>query len=122
MSAGKLIRNVEAKTADYTLTANDWGKFFTNRGAAGAVTFTLPTAASTAPGFYADFFVVANQNVIVAGTAGEVVAFNDATANSVAFSTADEKVGGGLRAVCDGTSWLMFVYLGAETQTPTVAT
>ena len=36
--------NVENKTANYTVTAQDVGKVFDNTGAAGTVTFTLPVA------------------------------------------------------------------------------
>lgn len=114
--------NVVAKTADYTVTFEDCGHLFTNRGAAGAVVFTLPAVAAKYKGFWVDFMVVADQDVTIAGTAGQLVAFNDAAANSIAFSTATEKIGAYVRALCDGTSWLIQVGLGAETQTPTIAT
>jgi hypothetical protein len=120
-TAGKVVPIVEAKTANYTLDNGDWGKIFTNRGAGGAVTFTLPAVAGAPSGAYAHFFVVADQTVTIAGTAGEVVTFNDPTANSVAFSTSSEKVGAGVYALCDGTSWLLFLNT-EETQTTTVAT
>lgn len=42
---GRGTRGVEAKTASYTVVAgNDNGKIFTNEGAAGAITFSLPAA------------------------------------------------------------------------------
>lgn len=42
---GRGLRSVEAKTAAYTVVAGvDNGKTFTNAGAAGAVTFSLPPA------------------------------------------------------------------------------
>jgi hypothetical protein len=42
---GRQIRAVEAKTAAYTVVANtDNGKTFTNQGASGAITFSLPAA------------------------------------------------------------------------------
>ena len=42
---GRGIGAVEAKTASYTVVANtDNGKTFTNQGAAGAITFSLPAA------------------------------------------------------------------------------
>ena len=40
----RATRQVEAKTAAYTVTTNDNGKVFTNTGASGAVTFSLPAA------------------------------------------------------------------------------
>ena len=43
--SGRGLRTVAAKTADYTVVANtDNGKTFTNEGASGAITFTLPAA------------------------------------------------------------------------------
>jgi hypothetical protein len=120
-TASKLVQTVNAKTADYTLTNTDWGAVFTNRGAAGAVTFTLPPVASTPAGAYAEFFVVTDQTVTIAGTAGELTTFNDAAANSVAFSTSAEKLGAAIKAFCDGTKWLIFIQT-EETATVTVAT
>lgn len=115
-------RVVEAKTASYSVAfPSDHSKLFTNRGASGAVTFTLPAVAAGLKGCYVDVFVVADQTVTVAGTAGELVTFNDAAANSVAFSTSSEKIGAGIRALCDGTSWLI-IPRTEETQTMTVAT
>lgn len=113
-------RKVVAKTADYTVTPNDAGTLFTNRGASGAVVFTLPAAAA-ATGIEFEFAVVANQNVTIAAPADTLVAFNDATATSIAFSTTSEKVGSNVRVVSDGTSWISSVHLAAETATPTIA-
>lgn len=111
---------VVAKTADYTVTASDMGKIFTTRGATGAVTFTLPAASTQLQGAVVEFYNVADQNMTVAGADEELVAFNDLTADSIAYSTSSEKIGGGFRAVCDGTSWIV-VPLATETQTVTVA-
>lgn len=114
-------RNVVAKTADYTVTTADSGVLFTNRGATGAVNFTLPATAYR--GFRVGFYVAADQDVTVtAGTADTMVAFNDAAADSVSFSTASEKVGGMFEVIGDGTGWLVLPRLGADSQTVTVAT
>jgi hypothetical protein len=51
-----------------------------------------------------------------------MVVFNDPTADSIAFSTSSEKVGAMIEVIGDGTGWLTLVHLGAETQTPTIAT
>lgn len=111
---------VSAKTANYTCVAADSGTIFTNTGAAGAVTFTLPAASNT--GWTAKFVVVANQNVTVARAGTDaMVLFNNASGASIAFSTVSEKIGGAVEVVSDGTRWLCFVNLGAETQTPTIA-
>lgn len=115
-------RGVTAKTANYTVTAADNNTIFTNQGAAGAVTFTLPTIAR---GLRYRFFVEADQTLtITAATADTLVVFNDAAADSIAFSTSSEKVGGCFEVIAnaDATKWLVFVFLGAETQTPVIST
>jgi len=118
-----LFRTIEAKTADYRCTYLDSGKILTNRGAAGAVTITLPPTADIPTGWWIEVFVAAGQNLTVASnTVDTMVVFNDATADSIAFSTANELIGNGARFVWDGTGWLTFVALGAETATPTIAT
>jgi hypothetical protein len=122
MGARRSPVKVTAKTAAYTLTDADYGGVFTTRGATGAVTFTLPAVTAGMVGREVTFFNVAGQNMTVEATAGELVAFNDLTANSIAFSTAAELIGSGVRCVCDGTSWLAMPILGAETATPTIAT
>lgn len=125
IDAAAIKRTVSAKTSAYTLTVEDNGKVFTNRGAAGSVTFTLPAVSSTFTGFHARFIAVAAQNIVISATAGEMVALNDATANSVAFQTASEIIGGGFEVVCDGTSWLVFPSIwdnGTVVSTITVTT
>ena len=120
-TSDKLVPVVEAKTTSYAVTSADFGKFLTTRGAGGAITFTLPAVVSGFKGAYVDFYNVADQDMIVAGTAGELVTFNDAAANSVAYSTSSEQIGACVRAFCDGTSWLM-ILMAEETATMTVAT
>lgn len=113
---------VIAKTADYTVLTTDNGAIFTNQGASGAVNFTLPAITR---GLHYQFCVEADQNLtITAATADTLVVFNDAAADSIAFSTSSEKVGGWFEvfANADATKWLVKVSLGAETQTPTIAT
>lgn len=116
-------RHVVAKTANYTITVGDSGKIFTNAGATGAVTFTLPAASSTYAGYEVEFQVEADQNLILAGTAGELVTFNDAAANSVAYQTTSEKIGGCFvaRMNAANTKWLIKI-CAEETQTVVVST
>jgi len=116
-------RVVAAKTTAYPIVAADSGKIFTNRGASGSVTFTLPTVVSGLNGVEVTIMaVVAAQNVVIASqSAGEIVTFNDAAANSITISTTNEIIGAGFHAVCDGTSWLLFPMLN-EGQTVTIAT
>lgn len=115
-------RVVAAKTSAYPVVAADSGKIFTNRGAVGSVTFTLPTPAAGLNGVDVTIMaVVAAQNVVIAAqTAGSLIAFNDVAADSVTISTTSEIIGAAMRCICDGTSWLILPYLW-EGQTITIA-
>lgn len=80
------------KTSAYTVVAADNYTLFDNVGAGGAVTFTLPALAN---GYFFGFRVQADQNVTIASNEGDnMVAFNDASADSVAFSTGGALIGG----------------------------
>lgn len=117
-----VLDRVQVKAADYTVLATDNGTTFTTRGASGAVNFTLPAIDR---GLEFTFFNEADQNMtITAATADTMVVFNDLAADSIAFSTSSEKIGGGFRVKANDneTKWLVMPILGAETQTPTIAT
>ena len=110
-------RNVLAKTADYSVTEDDHDTMFTNTGAAGAVNFTLDADGHTKKGLRYGFYVTADQNVtITSGTADKMITFNDAAADSVAFSTSSQKLGGFVEVYSDGAAWLV-VHHGANTLT-----
>jgi hypothetical protein len=99
-------RDIVAKTADYTVTEADNNILFTTRGAAGAVVFTLP--ATPKKGLRYGFHSVADQNMTVAGgTADNIVALNNLTADSVGFATSSTKIGGSFVVYGDGTGWLV---------------
>lgn len=112
---------VVAKTAAYTVLANDSGTIFTNQGATASVTFTLPATAD-GNGLVYFFYNCEDQNMIVAsGTVDTMTALNDVAADSVALQTTSLKIGGGFMVFGDGTSWHA-VPLVHDTQTVTVAT
>lgn len=103
-----LIRRVIAKTASYTLKfmqPDRPGTRYTNRGAGGAVVFTLPAPSPALNGVFYEFLGVADQTFTVSAGTGKGVAFNNATCASLACSTAGQKIGALIRAHCDGTSW-----------------
>ncbi len=123
-TGGLLVRAIQsfigaptvARTANYTIgsTATDaFGTIFTNRGAAGAVTFTLP--APTAGAYYFFAGVVAQNLVITAGSA-IAVTVNNAAATSITYSTANQQIGSFAVAIADGSSWLL-VNIGTNTAT-----
>jgi hypothetical protein len=111
---------IEAKTANYTIADNDFGKTLTTRGAGGSVTFTLPDPATTPSGVWVDFFTVAGQTTVITTTADKLTTFNDATATSITFSEAGHLIGNFVRCICDGTTWLVAV-ASDELQTAVVA-
>ena len=115
------LRTVTAKTSDYTVTAVESGTIFTTEGAGGAVNFTLP---SQGAGLHFWIMNAENQNMtITADTADTLVTFNDVAADSIAFSTSNEKVGGAAFVFSDGSKWMamLHTYDGAD-QAVTVAT
>lgn len=126
--ATKLTRRVIDKTASYTISGlNDRpDTIFTNRGASGAVTFTLPPPSAPYLGTVYHFRGIADQNLLVAGTtAGDIVTKNDAAANSLAASTSGEKIGAAMRAECirTGDATYKWLVIGvAVGHTYTVAT
>lgn len=115
-------REVVALTASTTLSNYDLGKTFTNRGASGSVTITLPTASGDNAGGEIRVRVVADQTVVVnSATNDKIVIFNDAAADSVAWQTSGEKIGGGGMFESDGTNWF-FSAINAGANTVTTAT
>ena len=115
------VKRYVTKTDDYTVKSTESGTFFNNAGATKAIVFTLP-AISTGP-WHFEFFVAADQSVTVtAGTADTLMTFNDLAADSIAFSTASEKIGGRILIDCDGTSLMGTAFGVSHRQTATVTT
>lgn len=73
------------KTAAYSIVLADRGKCFSNKGASGSVTFTLPTDSTAPIGWWVDIYVVAAQTVVVAATA-----INTAASLTAASTQADK--------------------------------
>lgn len=114
-------KNVIAKVASYTVLEADNGTLFTNKGDADAIIFTLPATAKK--GLHYGFYAAADFSLTVAGgTADTMIAFNDAAADSVAFATASEILGGMFQVYGDGALWLVKVSIGQDSQTVTIAT
>lgn len=98
---------VQAKTAAYTLKARDCGKLFTNEGASGGVTFTLPKISTALKGLWFEFATVAAQVITVASDpADSLIADSDAAADTVATAGT---IGQHLKVVCTGTKWFVQV-------------
>lgn len=111
---GKYPKTV-AKTANFTLdpTTTRCGTLFTNRGATGAVTMTLPNlsgaAGGTWDGYWVEFQGEADQTFTVSAAANKAICFNNLTATSLAASTAGQKIGAAIRAIWDAgaAKWIL---------------
>jgi hypothetical protein len=108
----------QTKTTNYSILASDNGSHFDNTGAGAPVTFTLPPIAN---GLFFGFTVVAGQNLAVTSFEGtNIVAFNNASASTLTFSTAGALIGGMIRFYTNpgATKWLVEVgSAGANTIT-----
>ena len=116
------LKPVITHASSATLTIGESGACVTTEGSAGAVTLTLPAVASS-KGVHYWFVNAEDQNMIIAAPADTMVTFNDVAADSIAFSTSSEKVGGGAFTYCDGAKWMMqLMTYDASAQAVTVAT
>jgi hypothetical protein len=116
--AGALMhpRGIYRKSGNYTVLASDNGLLLL---ATAAVTFTLPAKQN---GLAFRFAQTADANLVIAGSA-DIIAKGNAAANTVTFSTANEKIGSHVLVECmyvnTGTLKWLVTNLGATT--PTVA-
>lgn len=101
-------RKITAKTADYTVLESDNNTLFTTEGAGGAVIFTLPTTPKL--GLRYLFYNSENQDMTVTAAANTAITYNDVTATSVAFSTANQKAGSGVELIGDGAKWIVICH------------
>lgn len=106
-------------TGTLTLTNQDVGKCILSN-ASGACTVTLPDPSTCNPGDDILIVNMVDQNLIVA-LDEKIMTLNNAAADSVAFQTSSEKIGGAFLCVCTGTKWACLP-MAEETQTITVAT
>lgn len=95
----------QSKTANYTVLSTDNFTHFDTLGAGGEVDFTLPAIAN---GYKFGFRnVVAQVMKVISAEGANIVAFNNAAASSLAFSTGGSEIGGGLIVYSNpaGTLW-----------------
>lgn len=89
---------VAAKTANYTVVAgNDNGKCFTNEGAAGAITFSLPPA--TVGQRYA-FYVKATQELRIDPNGTETISLLTGVQQAAGKYIVADAIGEFIRIVC----------------------
>jgi hypothetical protein len=116
--AGALMhpRGIYRKSANYTVTAGDNGLLFL---ATAAVNFTLPAKQN---GLAFRFAQTADANLVITGSA-DIIAKGNATATTVTFSTASEKIGSQVLVECMyvNTGTLKWLVTNVGGTTPTVA-
>lgn len=116
--AGVLMhpRGIYRKSTNYTVTANDNGLLFL---ATAAVTFTLPTKQN---GLAFRFAQTADSNLVISG-GGSIIHKGNASATTVTFSTASEKIGSHVLVECiyTATSTLKWLVTNLGGTTATVA-
>lgn len=103
-----VMESISAKTASYTVLLSEWGTTFTTRGATAAVTFTLPAVTNATAGIWYRFYNVSAYGLVVAsnGSNDNIVAVNDAAADSVTCTTTSLMIGACVKVIWDGTGWL----------------
>lgn len=99
------IEVVSAKTAAYTANIEDAGTLFTNRGAAGSVTVTLPAPTLASAGDRFVFKKVANQTLVVNG--GAAASIRGAGGAGITLTNSTSNDYGAITLVSDGTEWLL---------------
>ena len=106
---------IKAKTTAYTVLATESGVVFTNRGATASVTFTLPAVTNLPIGFEVTFYGVSAYGLVVAsnGSSDNIVALNDAAADTITCTTTSRMIGANVRVQFDGTGWLSYEGAGA---------
>ena len=111
---GRAVMAAEAKTANYTATTSDTGKIFTNTGASGAVTITLPAATV---GLNYRFAVGAAQQLRIDPNGTETISLPSTGVPGAAgkYLVADA-VGETVHLVCAiAGNWAVFGYTGTWT-------
>jgi hypothetical protein len=112
---------IEVKTASFTVTKADSGKIFLIVGATAAVVVTLPPIADGP--FRCEIINGSDVDLTVqSAVADTITTFNDVAADSVAFSTSSEKIGGAVDVLCNGTTLFVLARIASSYQNVTIAT
>ena len=109
----------QTKQTNYQIVSTDNLSHFDNIGATGEVDFTLPPILN---GYSFGFTAVANFTLkVISNEGANMVVLNNASANSVAFLTGSQIIGGSFRIYSNaaGTKWFVEdVSAGTNTVTP----
>ena len=99
---------IKAKSAAYTVTAEESGVIFTNRGGTVAYTFTLPAVTNLPIGTRYTFIGTNAYGFTVAsnGSLDNILSLNDVAADSITCTTASKIIGARVEVIWDGTVWI----------------
>lgn len=101
-------------TASYTFNpVADSGRIYNNRGAAGAITITLPAPAAAHAGARVGAVRIAIQNVVLSAPAGTIQGPAGTTGTTLTATGAGNT--GVVQLECDGTSWIILSQTGTWT-------
>ncbi len=115
-------RIINKTTVTHAPLARETGTWFTYVGLTAAVVITLPVLVSGLAWVF-EFFNGTDQSMTVtAGTADTAITYNDLAADSVAFSTSSEKIGGHVIAFTDGTNLFVIAHGASQAQHITINT
>lgn len=111
----------------FTLSTGDSGKMLIIGAYTSGVTITLPTMEDGLNyELYCGGAPTSGVYTISAATAGDLVVYGDAAANSILFGKAGAasgtNIGGGLRLVTDGSKWYSIMLPAFTSAAPTSAT
>lgn len=110
-------RQILDKTGDYTVTTDDRNTLFTTLGNAADINFTLPAVAKSQGLRFGFYNAVDFELMITAAAVTELITFNDAAADTVAFTTAGEHIGGYIEVLgLNNAKWAV-IHHGANTLT-----
>jgi hypothetical protein len=109
---GGWAKPAKALIANYSIKPRDCGTIFTNRGATGVITLTLPKVQAGLNGFWCEVVCQDTDDIIVAADAVDtLMASADAAADSVTINV----IGHGVRIWCDGVQYYAQLLPGAAT-------
>lgn len=98
------LPRVKTLTADYQVLASDNGTIFLMSSGAD-IEVTLPAVAGGKNHVF-EFYNVQDFEMLITAPDEKAIAFNDATADAISYTTAGEHIGASCRVIGTGAIWL----------------
>ena len=102
------LQKISAKVTTYQVKGEDFDTLFTNRGSTASFTYTLPPTGDLPTGWSCAFYGVSAYGFVIAssGSSDNIVALNDAAADTLTMTTTSLIIGSYVKVIWDGTGWL----------------